>query len=177
MIHTNKPALCGPPKQSTGCRGGPARKQTGFRNRAPKRGTVQASSLEVLSMGRANFGTLNIRGGLEGNSGKIEALVLNADRLRLGVLALQEVNVIGIIERVVYDFWGRGWSLHVAGPSTAPRRHGTGSLVHPDFEVVNFTAISPRVSWIKVRCRSRPMAGEGIAHFVAAYAPTESNSS
>jgi hypothetical protein len=30
-------------------------------------------------MDRAKFGTLNIRGGLEGNSGKIEALVLNAD--------------------------------------------------------------------------------------------------
>ena len=93
-------------------------------------------------MVRANLGSWNVRGGLEGNSGKLEALVHWAGLLHLGVLGLQETMCLGIQERVVTDFWGEEWSLHTAGPSTAPKRHGTGFLVGPQLEVVKFTALS-----------------------------------
>ncbi len=96
-----------------------------------------------------------------------------------------------VCEQVITDFWGQEWNLHATGPSTAPRRHGTGFLIGPEFEVVSFTALSPQVSWIKAKFRQErsarirygtiprlgPLADGGTGCFVTGYAPTESNSS
>ena len=42
---------------------------------------------------------------------------------------------------------------------------------------MSFTAISPRVSWIQIRCRTRTaFSGDDTACFVTCYAPTEVNS-
>jgi len=195
MTVINNFAPFGSRNQSTGCRRGPPRKHAGHRRRVPKRGTAQAqpldSPLDSFSNAGLNLGSWNVRGGLRGDSGKLEALVLTASELHLGVVGLQEVGCRGTVEQVITDFWEQEWSLHVAGPSTGPRLYGTGFLVNPKFEVVSFTALSPRVSWIQIRNRthhgpSGPSLGKsahphgkhrGTLCFVTCYAPTESNSS
>ena len=185
-------------KQSTGSQRTPARgawkrTQTSGRRRDVHRVPVQATPLDNLALARSNLGSWNVRGGLEGNSGKLEALVHWAGLLNLGVLGIQETMCLGITEQVITDFWGEEWSMHIGGPPLPPKRHGTGFLVSPQFEVVKFTALSARVSWIQVRFRRDRLArtgygpiprlggankaDDGTACFVCAYAPTETNSS
>jgi hypothetical protein len=56
-----------------------------------------------------------VRGGLELNAGKIEALVHWAAKKRLGVVAIQETMSLGEQERVMKDPLGEKWMLHTAG--------------------------------------------------------------
>lgn len=149
------------------------------------------SPLDSFVNASLNLGSWNVRGGLGGESGKLEALVLAAGELHLGVVGLQEVGCRGTREQVVTDFWEQEWSLYIAGPSTGPRIHGTGFLVNPRYKVVSFTALSPRVSWIQLRNRTHynlsgsSLGNSSLSHevyrgtlcFVTCYAPTESNSS
>ena len=174
-----------PRNQTTGRsrgRGRHGRKHTAraVRKRGPKRRTSQEfqfqSSIKCLALARSNLATLNINGGLLSDTGKLEALMLAATRLHLGVIGLQETHELGIVERTVHDFWGQKWSLHLAGPSQKPRRQGTGFLVSQEHKVIGFHPISSRVSWIELRRPKTPYEGNGKACFVSAYAPTESHS-
>ena len=92
---------------------------------------LQLSALDKLALARVDLWSWNICGGLEGDSGKVEALVHWAGLTRIGVLRLQVVMCLRVYERVVTDFWGQGWSIHVAGPSKPAKRQGTGFLVSP----------------------------------------------
>jgi len=168
--------------QTTGrsqVRGRQGRKHTAqaARKRGPKRRMSQevSSSIKCLALARANLASLNVNGGLLQDTGKLEALLLAASRLHLGVIGLQETHELGIVERSAHDFWGSKWSLHIAGPSTKPRRQGTGFLVSQEYEVLGFHAISPRVSWIEIWRPTKPYKGNGKACFVSVYEPTESN--
>ena len=69
-------------------------------------------------------------------------------------------------------------NLYTGGPSSSPRSRGTCFLVRPDFKVVSFNPISPRVSWIKVQNHllHYRVLREGPACFVNGYAPTEPGS-
>lgn len=163
-----------------GCRG---RKHTASpaRRRIPNRGANQEKSLQdpikCLALAGANLATLNVRGQLLANGGKLEALILAASQKRLGVVGLQETHELGIVERQVEDFWGEFWSLHIAGPCTAPRSKGTGFLISPQFKVLEFQAISPRVSWILIQRKANGRTNKfPKACFLSVYAPTESNS-
>ena len=77
-----------------------------------------------------------------------------ADQLRLGLIGLTETHALGIVECTTHDRWGMRWSLHIAGPEKLPQRQGTGFLVRQELEVIEFHAVGPRVSWIRVRLRN-----------------------
>ena len=159
--------------------------QEPIRSQAIPVGNAQASPLDILSLVGVSLGSWNIRGLGSASSGKVEALVHWAGEKGLGVLGLQEVYVQGIYERTVTDNWGKTWTLCCGGPPAGPRRNGTGFLISPEFEVVSYTAISSRVSWIQVRCQKgliegrlkRVISQTDTACFVCVYAPTETKSS
>ena len=85
-------APVGKGKQSTGGRPYPASGGTGSirhlrcRKRAPKCGTSQVTSLDMLAMARVNVATLNTQGSLDSNlnTGKLEALTYAAGQYHLG---------------------------------------------------------------------------------------------
>jgi hypothetical protein len=103
------------------------------------------SSVYLMAEGRKHIGTLNICGGIDNSSGTLETLVYEMRAHSVGLLAVQETNTIGLEVSVARDRFNRCWVLHTGGPSTIPKLGGTGFLVSPDFTVLNFVALSPRV--------------------------------
>jgi len=88
------------------------------------KGNYVASGIDFLLLASEGLGTLNVRCGLAGNSGKLEALVQRASRLRLGVVGLQETATAGEERRVSVDAKGDDWTLCTGGSeSSGPRRH------------------------------------------------------
>jgi hypothetical protein len=86
------------------------------------------------------------RGGLCGDSGKLEELVHASLEDHVGVLALQETKTIGLELRITQDENRREWQLHTGGPPVPPKIGGTGFLISPEFEVISFVPLSHRVS-------------------------------
>ncbi len=139
------------------------------------------SPLDILALARCHLGTFNPRGGVANSTGKLEAIVAWACENNLGVVGLQEVNTQGSEVRISTDQRGDDWTLCTGGPSSGPKIRGTGFLISPQFQVDSFTALSPRVSWIKVRFHptqyTGTVLGSGVACFVCGYAPTQTNCS
>ena len=127
-----------------------------------------------------HLGSVNLHGGIHGAGTKIQELIKAAKRVGIGIVGIQETLTRGVEKRVYEDSRGDTWTLHTGGISTGTRIHGTGFLVGPDFEVVSFTALSPRVSWIKVQHHPTDFrgtkVGSGVGCFVNGYSPTESGS-
>lgn len=73
------------------------------------------SALEVLILTSRNVASINVRGGLDVNSGELESLIFWAEKKRLGVVAIQETMSLGVQEKVVRDHLGGRWSLHTGG--------------------------------------------------------------
>jgi hypothetical protein len=161
--------------------GGKKRKPRAERGKAetqkkPEKPLYVPTALDSLMLAHKHLGSVNLRGGIHGNGTKIEDLIIAANRAGLGVIGIQETQTVGVETRAYVDSKGSTWTLHTGGPSTGKRHRGTGFLVGPDFEVVSFTALSPRVSWIKVQHHPvtyrGPRIGTGVACFVNGYSPT-----
>ncbi len=90
----------------------------------------------------------------------------------VGILALQETRTVGHELRITQDKRHSEWQLHTGGSPTPSRSGGTGFLISPDFVVLQFVPVSPRVSWIIV-CAESDRAKTHKAGFVCGYAPTE----
>ena len=94
----------------------------------------------------------------------------------LGILAVQEMQTVGVERWDCLDQRGGTWALCTGGPSSRPKVQGTGFLASPSFEVLLFEPLSPRVSWIAVRQHPEEAVGlqvDVVACFVTGYAPTE----
>ena len=94
---------------------------------------VAVNGLDMIMVERLGLGTMNVRGGLAGNSGKLEALVQRAADLELGVLAIQETATMGVERRICLDDKGAEWTLCTGGPASGPKVQGTGFLVSPKY--------------------------------------------
>ncbi len=98
----------------------------------------ESPSLVWLSEVGSNLGSWNVRSGLLGQPGKVEAVATWAKEHNVGVLGLQETMVPGIGQQWLAD----GWTL-VTGGGLGRARAGTGFLIHGDLRVVGFEAQSP----------------------------------
>jgi hypothetical protein len=142
--------------------------------------TFVPTALDSLMLAHKHLGSVNLRGGIHASGTKIGDLMIAPNRVGLGIIGIQETFTRGVEKRVYEDWKGATWTLHTGGISTGSRLHGTGFLVGPDFEVVSFTALSPRISWIKVQHHPTNFrgtkVGSGVGCFVNGYSPTESSS-
>ena len=131
----------------------------------------QLTGLDLLALAHASLGTFNIGGDVET---KLEAMIRRASELHMGVIGVQETATLGLQKRICADAGGDIWTLYTGGPSSPPTRHGTGFLLGPLFEALDFKVVSERVSWIKVRLHPTGYTDvhvEGVACFVNGYAP------
>ena len=129
--------------------------------------------VRALLVSKHSLATLNVRGGLKFPvSGKLLGIMSRVRALRIGVLALQETNMSGVVRRTVRDLDGHSFSFCNGGPIT--NSQGTGFLVSSDLEVLFFRALSSRVSLIEVCPQKDNLRNRGNRSvFISCYAPTE----
>jgi len=137
-------------------------------------------SSNLIKVG-SNIGTWNLRGlkllggpGADGETQSALELLHHVTVHGIGVVMLQEVHSLGIQSSVIPDIFHDYWELRTAGPDQASElkgQQGTGFLVGPKYEVLDYDVFSPRVSCITLRVRgdkhARPVC------LISAYAPTE----
>jgi hypothetical protein len=166
------------------------RKTTKLSRQVPNLEAERATS--GMAMSGSLVGTWNVRGQDPGEWAP--QAIHESIKHDLGIVCLSEVNCGGYLDARTIDFHdtaGDTWTFLSVGEEASNTR-GTGFLVAPRFETVEFRAFSPRVSILTLRLSKDPFwravmglgnsakgkkgqqESEEILGVVSCYAPTES---
>ena len=125
--------------------------------------------LESLAACKQHLATWNVRGNLNGLTGKLDLVLRWASNTKIGVLAVQEASTAYIFDADIVDCYGGSWHVCLTPPMHGGKTMGQGFLVSSEYEIIAFELKS---AWI---CRVVLKARHSNQKFaiINAHAPTE----
>jgi len=98
--------------------------------------------IEALARGEQHLATWNVRGNLNGSTGKLDAVLRWASQTKVGVLAVQEASTAWVYGRKIRDCCGGSWQLFLTPPLGKGSLMGQGFLVSEKYDVSDFESVS-----------------------------------
>jgi len=107
--------------------------------------------LESLAACKQHLATWNVRGNLNGSTGKLDSVLQWASNTRIGVLAVQEESTAYIFDADIVDCHGENWHVCLTPPMHGGKTMGQGFIVSSEYEIIAFESKSERICHVVLK--------------------------